>query len=127
MVFGDAAARTWLEALIHPLVRDALARWRTDAAAAVPPPRALVEEVALLLESGRPAEYDHIVVIVADDSARRARIAARGHLEGLGAREARLLTDEGRIVHADTVIRNDGDFAALEAAVRDCLERVTTR
>ena len=58
---------------------------------------------------------------------RRARLVARGRLEGLAAREARLLPEAEKAALADDVIVNDGDVAALDRAVVAYLDRVAPR
>jgi dephospho-CoA kinase len=57
------------------------------------------------------------VLIDAVEPIRRQRLAGRGHLDGLAAREARLLPIAEKRRLADTVIANDGDEAALDGAV----------
>ena len=88
VIFADEELRAWLESYIHPLVHDAALDWRRTALRAVPPPRALVEEVQLLFEGDRVEGYDRTLVVTTSPEIRRARLAARGRLEGLAAREA---------------------------------------
>ena len=106
-----------LERTVHPRVDAAYRAFVEEAEAGEPPPRAIVNEVPLLFESHLEDRYDTIVTITAADAVRRARIAARGGLEGLAAREARLLPDDERIRRADHVIVNDGNRDDLDRAV----------
>jgi dephospho-CoA kinase len=124
VVFGDDELRRWLEGYIHPLVREAADAWRARARAAEPPPRALVEEVQLLFEGDRIDAYDRTLVIAASPSLRRARLAGRGALARIEAREARMLPEAEKAARADDVLVNDGDVAALDRAVGAYLDRV---
>ena len=126
-IFADDDLRTWLEELIHPLVHDEAVAWRDAALAADPPPRAVVEEVQLLFEGDRVDAYDRTVVVTAAPEIRRGRLVARGRLEGLAAREARLLPEALKAERADDVIVNDGDVAALDRAVAAYLDRIAPR
>lgn len=126
-IFGDDDLRSWLEQFIHPLVHEEAVAWRDAALAADPPPRAVVEEVQLLFEGGRVDAYDRTVVISTAPQIRRGRLVARGRLEGLAAREARLLPEALKAERADDVIVNDGDVADLDRAVAAYLDRVAPR
>ena len=127
VIFADDELRAWLEAYIHPLVHDAAIEWRREALAAVPAPRALVEEVQLLFEGDRVEGYDRTLVVTASPEIRRGRLGARGRLENLAAREARLLPEADKLALADDVIVNDGDVAALDGAVAAYLDRIAPR
>ncbi len=126
-VFADDPLRAWLEEFIHPLVHEAAVAWREAALAADPPPRAVVEEVQLLFEGDRVDAYDRTVVVTAAAEIRRGRLVARGRLEGLAAREARLLPEALKLERADDVIVNDGDVAALDRAIAAYLDRIAPR
>jgi dephospho-CoA kinase len=125
-IFADAREREFVERLIHPLVVRRAEDWRALQAARVPPPRALVQEVALLFEAGAADRYDRTLLVTAPAAARAQRLAARGGLEAAAAREARLLPEAEKRRLADDVLVNDGDLDALDRAVAaylDALER----
>jgi len=126
-IFGDDDLRAWLEGYIHPLVREASVAWRRQAEAAEPPPRALVEEVQLLFEGDHHEAYDRTLVVTASLPIRHARLAGRGPLERLEAREARLLPEAEKLALADDVLVNDGDVADLDRAVAAYLDRIAPR
>jgi dephospho-CoA kinase len=127
-VFGDPGARAALEGWVHPRVREriaaALARARQEGAARV------VLDVPLLLENegqhGLLALCDRLVFVDAPAEARERRaMAARGWAaEELARREAAQLPLAEKRARAQHVIENDGDLAALAAAVSDLLERL---
>ena len=124
-VFADPEAVRWLEELLHPRVGALVVRAFDAAAASRPAPPLAVNEVPLLYEAGLEGRYDRVVVVTAPDDERRARLARRGDLEALAAREARLLPEAGKIARADAVLVNDGDLARLDAAVGALVARWT--
>lgn len=121
-VFADADELTFLERLVHPAVVREADRWRATERRRVPPPRALVQEVQLLYETGAERRFDLVVAVTAAPPIRAARLDARGGLSHARQREARLLSDDERRARADYVIANDGDLAALDAAVAAILD-----
>lgn len=114
---------TWLEELLHPRVREQMRDWVADVEGAVPAPPLIVYESPLLFEVGLEEEFDRTLLVVAPEASRRERLRRRGGLEGLEAREARQWSDDRRREHADDVIVNDGDLAALDAEVDAYIER----
>jgi len=116
-VFGDAAARRRLEAIMHPAIRVATAEALAKAAAAGF--RVGVVEAALILEAGQRGEYDCLVVVTAPVEVQVARLRAS---RGLGEAEARQRIAaqwpaEAKAAAADFVIENGGERAATAAQV----------
>ena len=124
--FASPDERAWLEGLLWPLVGERVAAWRAAEEAREPPPSALVVETPLLFEAGLDGLYDATLVIVADESVRAARAAARGHA-AVDERTARQLSQEEKAARADHVVRNDRDLAALEQELAAVLEKLSTR
>ena len=122
-VFDDPEALAWLEGFIHPLVAEHMAQWLAEAQLHDPAPPLVVYESPLLYEAGLAERFDRVLVITADDEVRRARVAARGGLERLAEREARLWTDAQRVAAADDVIDNSGTTEQLQRAVDDYIDR----
>jgi dephospho-CoA kinase len=122
--FAAPAERAWLEGLLWPLVGARVAAWREEQSAREPPPRALVVETPLLFEAGLDGLYDATLVIVADESLRAQRAAARGHA-AVDERTARQLSQEEKAARADHVVRNDRDLAALEQELAAVLEKLS--
>lgn len=109
-VFADPEARRRLEAVTHPAIAEA-ARQRIEALRRSPsPPRVLCYEAALLVETGRYRELDRLVVVVADDALRLARLQARDHLDLDEARRrlAAQLPQDQKAALAHYVIDNSG-------------------
>jgi dephospho-CoA kinase len=122
VVFADPEARRRLDAIVHPLVR---ARGRALEAAA-PSGSVVVHDVPLLVETGQASSYDLVLVVLADEETRVARLVQRGlAAEDARARIAVQATDEQRRAAADVVLDNSGTPEQLAAQVdRVWAERV---
>jgi len=113
-VFGDPAQRRKLEAITHPAIREELAR-RCAAAGG----DYQVHVIPLLVETGRAAAYDRVLVVDCPEEAQLARLMVRDGTsrpqaeEILGAQASR----EERLNAADDVIENTGTLADLERFV----------
>jgi dephospho-CoA kinase len=118
-VFGEDAKRKWLESVIWPRVGQRIAEFR-DSSQGRP---AAVVEVPLLFESGMENVFDKTVVVVADETVRAERAAARGH-ELVEARAARQLTQDEKAQKADFVVRNDGTVEELETKLSEVLAKL---
>jgi dephospho-CoA kinase len=122
-VFASPDERRWLEELLWPLVGERVRAFRAEQEAADPAPKAAVVETPLLFEAGLDGIYDATVAIVADETVRRERAAARGH-EAVDERAARQLTQDEKARRATFVVRNDGSEADLERALADVLGKL---
>ena len=122
-VFGDDDRRQWLEGILWPRVGQRIHEWRTELAERDDPPRAAVVEVPLLFEAGMEEAFDATIAVVAEESVREERAAARGH-EGVASRTARQLSQEEKSQRADFTVRNDGTLDELETKLSDALARI---
>jgi dephospho-CoA kinase len=120
IVFADPDQLSWLEAQIHPLVRERTAEWLRSLPLGT---EVAVVEVPLLFEAGSDSFFDTTVAIVTADEVRRARAAARGHAL-VGEREARQLTQSEKAERAEHVVENDGSVEDLEQALSALLARL---
>lgn len=115
LVFADPAARAKLESLLHPLIREETRRRATASRA---PYVMLV--VPLLLETGAYRDaVQRVLVVDCSEETQVRRTMARSALKADEVRaimSAQLPRAE-RLEHADDVISNDGDIAALRAQV----------
>jgi len=126
IVFADPQRLAALEAIVHPLVGRRSAALIEEA----PEGAVVVYDVPLLAETAngdrsRVGEFDVVVVVEAPVETRIARLVARG-LDEADAR-ARIdaqASDEERRAIADHVLVNDGDLAALDAAVDELWTRL---
>ena len=118
-IFGDDDARRRLEAIVHPRVRETLAR--TCECATSP---YAIAAIPLLAEAGGRAAYPwlgRILVVDAPVELQRARLMRRdGVDEALAARMiAAQVSREARLAIADDVLVNDGHPDHLDAPVRE--------
>ncbi|HMN87976.1 MAG TPA: dephospho-CoA kinase [Bauldia sp.] len=120
-VFGDAAALARLEAIVHPLVREAEAAAR-DAAMRTGR-RFLVLDVPLLLETGREGDVDAVVVVSAPKAVQEARLLARPGIDAAAveAIRARQMDDAGKRRRAHVVIDTGGTLDAPRRQAADLL------
>ncbi len=116
LVFGDDAARTDLNGIVHPAVHDEVLR--RVAAAAADPDAVVVLDIPLLAEVGRDS-YPLAGVIVVDapvDVAVARLVADRGFTEeDARARVAAQASRQERLAIADVVIDNSGDLGHLRS------------
>lgn len=121
--FAAPAERAWLEGLLWPLVGAEVQSFREEAAAANPPPVAMVVETPLLFEAGMESAYDATIVVVTDEQLRLKRAAARGHA-AVDERHDRQLSQEEKAERATYVVANDGSLEDLEVALAGVLARL---
>ncbi|GLK54934.1 dephospho-CoA kinase [Methylopila capsulata] len=126
-VIGDAAALAKLEAIVHPLVREAeaafLAARRAEGADVV------VLDIPLLFESGRDGAVDLVVVVSAGPGEQRRRVMQRPGMteETFRAVLARQTPDADKRARADVVIDTAQGIEPARAQVRALLVRLRSR
>ena len=122
-VFGDAQARQALEAIVHPLVRAAVARWLGEAQAG----EVSVFSAALLYECGWEAAWPVVVCVTASEATQvRRMVEKRGMSEAQArARLASQMPVAEKARRAQWVLRNDtDDLDALKAQVEEVLAAI---
>ena len=109
-VFGDETARARLEAILHPLIREAA---RREIAAWTSPYGLLV--VPLLFERGNPSGVDRVLVVDCPEDEQVRRVSARSGLTAgeVGAIMATQLPRATRLARADDVLDNAGPPSAI--------------
>lgn len=120
-VFADAEARRRLEAIVHPRV-DA---WLRARAAAETDAWCLLA-IPLLAETWPQYRWvDRVLLVDASPDTRIARLIQRDDIDTATARRmlAAQASDAERRVLADDIIDNNGDEAALDAAVDALIRR----
>lgn len=111
LVFADPGARTRLEAILHPRIRDA-----TAAAALLATGPYTIFVVPLLIESGTwRARVARVLAIDCPEEVQVARVMARNHLSEAQVRAimAAQVTRAQRLAAADDVVVNDAGIDAL--------------
>ncbi len=121
---GDKAALARLEAIVHPLVREAENFFRAEAAAAGR--RVLVLDVPLLLETGGEMRVDAVVVVSTTPAIQRQRILNREGAsdEHLATLLARQMPDTDKRARAHFIIDTGGDLAVTRAQVQGVMRAV---
>jgi dephospho-CoA kinase len=115
IVFTDPAARTRLEAIVHPAIRAEVAA-ETSRLAAAGHDLAFYD-VPLLYERGLEREVDCVVVVHAPRALQLERLQARDRMtpEEAEARLGAQLPIDEKARRADVVVSNEGDLASLRS------------
>lgn len=116
LVFADAGKRQVLEGILHPLILEEIDR-RIEELERSDPQGLVIVEAALILELGRQAEYDTLVVVWAEKEQQRQRLIRRDDLsaeEACRRLDAQMPLCEKR-GHARFVIDNSGSQASCRA------------
>jgi len=113
-VFADPAQLARLNAIAHPLIRDAIAARIAAAAGGTQP---IVVEAALLVEARWDTLVDELWLVTARPEIVAARLVEQRGMapEAIAARMRAQLRDAERVAHAAVVIDNSGSREALRA------------
>ena len=108
-VFADPAARTDLEAIVHPYVRRAIDLWFQEVARAGGA-RFAVADIPLLFETKRAVDFDRVIVTTCDQDTQLRRLMERDELSEKDARRrvAAQLPTAHKVARADFVVRTGG-------------------
>lgn len=114
-IFSNPAKRRWLEALLHPLVKDELAAQLQTLTA----PYCIVM-IPLLIETLPYPYLDRILVVDVNPEQQMLRTMARDQLsrEKIDEIINTQVSREKRLTYADDVIHNDGSFEMLATQVQ---------
>jgi dephospho-CoA kinase len=124
IIFAEPKAKSDLEEIIHPRVRELFAEVVAD----LKPDEILIYEIPLLVETGAVANFDVIITIEADLEIRKERLRKRGmFISEIEKRIAQQASREDREAIADFVLINDGDEDALLRAVENLWEELPGR
>ena len=126
MVFDRPDQLARLEAILHPLVQAAEARFLRQAAAAGR--RVVVLDIPLLFETGAERRLDAVAVVSAPGFVQAQRVLRRGMApERLAAIRNRQLPDAEKRRRADFVIPTGLGRRVSTVAIARILDRVRTR
>lgn len=114
--FSDAAATAKLNAIVHPLIRQAEDQWFTQQQAPY-----VIIEASVLLESGADQRMDAVLVVMADEALRCQRVLARGdrNRQQFEAIVARQCNDDQRRDMANLIIENNRNSSNLENKIKE--------
>lgn len=121
IVFASEKQRTWLEQLLHPLIRDRILQQLEESQSSY---TLLVSP--LLLETDQHLLVNHIVVVDADEGQQLSRTRLRDNSsdEQIKAILAAQMPREERRSKADTILDNSGDLVQLEIQVDQLHEQL---
>ena len=121
IVFQDKSAKTALEAIIHPKVRELFFEVVNDLAA----DEILIYEIPLLVETGAASNFDQIITVEADLELRKSRLLKRGmFISEIESRLAAQASPAEREAVATHVIENSGDEDQLLRKVENLWEEL---
>jgi dephospho-CoA kinase len=115
-IFTDPAQRKYLDAMLHPLIKDAtMARAAATAGNSV----YQILVIPLLTETGFTELVDRVLVVDCPPENQRARLVARDHEtpDSAAAMINAQASRETRLAIADDIINNEADLVALKEAV----------
>ena len=113
IVFADQAELRWLEDLLHPYVRQAVADWVAAQRQVRPRPALLAVEIPLLFEAGFADSFDFVMLVTAPEEVRRRRLTAKLTDSEFSRRLALQMPEEEKIARSHFVYENTGTRKAL--------------
>lgn len=110
-VFERADLLQQLNEIVHPAVFQHFEHWKNNQNS-----NFVIKEAAILFESGAYRDCDAIIVVIAREDIRIARVLERDLLTETQVRQRinNQWTDEQRIELADFIIENNGEINALK-------------
>ncbi len=116
IVFADPQKRVRLENITHPRIYQIMEKRAAQAAAPY-----VVLCIPLIVETRQTAFVDQLLVIDVPETLQLKRLMER---DRLSTQQARAILDsqasrQARLQAADYVVSNDGDFARLQAQVKE--------
>lgn len=133
IIFADADRRQRLNAIVHPRVFEAQAKWFAEVEARDPQAIAVVD-AALMIETGSYRRFDTLVVVHCDPRLQLERLMARNGLsrEDAEARIAAQMPSAEKLAFANHAIDTTGGFEptrqqveALHATLRRMSQQKT--
>ena len=116
VVFQDQSERKNLEAIIHPLVREAAESLMRK----LPLDSVVINQIPLLVETDGAKRFDHVITVSALEEVRRARLLQRGLKDyEITKRIQAQVDDSAREEIADSIVRNDGSLEDLRRIVEE--------
>lgn len=114
LIFADPEQRRWLESLLHPLIREEIARNLESAQSAY-----AILVSPLLIESGQYTTTQRVLVIDAPQALQIQRTLLRDNTseQQVQAILKAQASSEERLRHADDVLSNNADMKTLHTEV----------
>ena len=116
IVFHDENQRKKLEAIIHPLVREAAESLMKK----LPSDSVVINQIPLLVETNGAKRFDYIITVSASEDLRRQRLLQKGLKDyEITKRMQAQVNDAAREEIADSIIKNEGSLEDLERIVEN--------
>lgn len=114
LVFADKEKLLQLNSIIHPAVRSSFEHWLSEQTSQI-----IIEEVAIMFESGAYKGLDAVLVVTAPEKLRIERVMSR---DGVTETEVRKrmqnqMSDEEKVKRATYVVVNDGTTMLIPAVL----------
>jgi dephospho-CoA kinase len=105
-IFSDDDALRKVNSLVHPAVKRRFWEWSQEREEAA----YVIEEAAILFETGSHKDLDHTLLVYAPQEIRIQRVMRRDGVDeaAVRARMAHQMSDESKIEQAGFVLYNDG-------------------
>jgi len=118
MVFAEPGLRARLNAIVHPRVFEAQAKWLAEGEATSPGAIAIVD-AALLIETGAYKRFEKVIVVYCAPELQLERLMRRDNLSrpDAQARIASQMASEEKLKFADYSIDTSGSFAETRLRV----------
>ncbi|MBL7112728.1 MAG: dephospho-CoA kinase [Bacteroidales bacterium] len=106
IVFHDKSSLKYLNSIVHPAVRKRFDHWVEEQVDY----KYLIEEAAVLLESGQIKRFDLVITVSSPEELRISRVMERDQVtkDDVIQRMKNQVSEEERNNRADAVIMNDG-------------------
>ncbi len=113
IIYSDPSVKVRLEAILHPLVREA---WISAADLARAEARHLLVDIPLLFETHAEGHFDRVITVACSDQVQDARLLARGLDRELARNIVKTqMPVPEKMARSTQVVWNDGSLAALDA------------
>ena len=116
LVFNNRQKLGVLNQLVHPAVREDFKKWK----ASLTGYPYIIQEAALLFETGAANQFDYMVTVSAPEETRIQRIINRDGIsrEAVLARMQNQLPQEQKDAQSDFVISNDGEHLVIPEVLK---------
>jgi len=114
-IFSDPSAKTQLEAILHPRIRQRILE-QVNNATETP---YVVADIPLLIESNYPEHFDRVVVVDCTEAQQVERVKARDEMsdEQIQRIMDSQATRQQRLAAATDIIDNTGDLGSLKKQI----------
>lgn len=115
IIFEDKDELKKINGIVHPVVREDFERWSKLQQSAY-----VIEEAAILYESGSDSQVDFVIAVTAPEKTRIERVMKRDNItsEQVRARINNQLPEETKVAWANFVIYNDNEQLIIPQVIK---------